>query len=58
VALEAMTLGAKAGLDLEQMLDVINTSFGRKSPTEPKISNHVLTRGLDYGGHVFHRKGS
>ena len=50
VALEAMTLGAKAGLDPEQMLEVINASSGRNSATETKIPNHVLTRTFDYGG--------
>ena len=50
VALEAMTLGAKAGLDPEQMIEVINASSGRNSATETKIPNHVLTRTFDYGG--------
>ncbi|MGZ0187150.1 MAG: NAD(P)-dependent oxidoreductase [Alphaproteobacteria bacterium] len=50
VALEAMTLGAKAGLDPEQMIEVINASSGRNSATETKIPNHVLSRTFDYGG--------
>jgi len=53
VALEAMTLGAKAGLDPEQMLEVINASSGRNSATETKIPNHVLTRSFDYGGAMY-----
>ncbi len=53
VALEAMTLGAKAGLDPEQMLEVINASSGRNSATETKIPNHVLTRTFDYGGAMY-----
>jgi len=53
VALEAMTLGAKAGLDPEQMIEVINASSGRNSATETKIPNHVLTRGFDYGGAMY-----
>lgn len=53
VALEAMTLGAKAGLDPEQMLDVINASSGRNTATETKIPNHVLTRSFDYGGAMY-----
>jgi 3-hydroxyisobutyrate dehydrogenase-like beta-hydroxyacid dehydrogenase len=53
VALEAMTLGAKAGLDPEQMLEVINASSGRNSATETKIPNHVLTRNFDYGGAMY-----
>ena len=53
VALEAMTLGAKAGLDPEQMIDVINASSGRNSATETKIPNHVLNRAFDYGGAMY-----
>lgn len=53
VALEAMTLGAKAGLDPEQMLEVVNASSGRNSATETKIPNHVLTRSFDYGGAMY-----
>ena len=49
IALEAMTLGAKAGLDPEKMLQVINTSSGRNTATEVKIPNHVLNREFDYG---------
>jgi len=50
IALEAMTLGAKAGLDPEQMLEVINASSGRNTATEWLIPNHVLTGALDFGG--------
>lgn len=53
VALEAMTLGAKAGLDPEQMLEVINASSGRNTATETKIPNHVLPRSFDYGGAMY-----
>jgi 3-hydroxyisobutyrate dehydrogenase-like beta-hydroxyacid dehydrogenase len=49
VALEAMTLGAKAGLDAHQMIEVINSSSGRNTATEVKIPNHVLNRAFDYG---------
>ena len=49
VALEAMTLGAKAGLDPEQMIEVFNSSSGRNTATEVKIPNHVLNRAFDYG---------
>ncbi len=49
VALEAMMLGAKAGLDPQQMIDVINSSSGRNTATEVKIPNHVLNRAFDYG---------
>jgi len=50
VALEAMTLGAKAGLDPEQMLEVINASSGRNTATEWLIPNHVLNGLYDFGG--------
>lgn len=49
IALEAMTLGAKAGLDPQQMIDVMNSSSGRNTATEVKIPNHVLNRAFDYG---------
>ena len=49
IALEAMILGAKAGLDPEKMLRVINNSSGRNTATEAKIPNHVLNREFDYG---------
>ncbi len=50
VALEAMTLGAKAGLEPEQMLEVINASSGRNTATEWLIPNHILTGAFDFGG--------
>ena len=53
VALEAMTLGLKAGLDPDQMLEVINASSGRNTATENKIPNAVLTRSFDYGGAMY-----
>lgn len=53
VALEAITLGAKAGLDPELMIEVINASSGRNTATENKIPNHVLTRSFDYGGAMY-----
>ena len=49
-ASEAMTLGAKAGLDPEQMVEVINASSGRNSATMDKIPKAVLPRSFDYGG--------
>jgi 3-hydroxyisobutyrate dehydrogenase-like beta-hydroxyacid dehydrogenase len=50
VAMEALTLGLKAGLDAEQMLEVINASSGRNTATEWVIPNHVLTGAFDFGG--------
>jgi 3-hydroxyisobutyrate dehydrogenase-like beta-hydroxyacid dehydrogenase len=49
-ASEAFTLGAKAGLDPEQMVEVVNASSGRNSATQDKIPKAVLTRSFDYGG--------
>lgn len=49
-ASEAFTLGAKAGLDPEQMVEVVNASSGRNSATMDKIPKAILTRSFDYGG--------
>ncbi|MGE4220956.1 MAG: NAD(P)-dependent oxidoreductase [Alphaproteobacteria bacterium] len=49
VAAEAMLLGAKAGLNPETMLEVINSGTAQNSATLAKIPGHVLTRGFDYG---------
>ncbi|MCA8930134.1 MAG: NAD(P)-dependent oxidoreductase [Alphaproteobacteria bacterium] len=49
-ASEAFTLGAKAGLDPEQMLEVVNVSSGRNSASMDKIPKAILTRSFDYGG--------
>lgn len=50
IVVEAMTLGAKAGLDPEQMLEVINASSGRNTATEWLMPNHVLNGAFDFGG--------
>lgn len=49
-ASEAMSLGAKAGLDPEVMVEVINASSGRNSASQDKIPKAVLPRSFDYGG--------
>jgi 3-hydroxyisobutyrate dehydrogenase-like beta-hydroxyacid dehydrogenase len=46
---EALALGAKAGLDPQLMLDVINVSSGRNTASADKFPKHVLTRGFDFG---------
>jgi 3-hydroxyisobutyrate dehydrogenase-like beta-hydroxyacid dehydrogenase len=46
---EGIILGAKAGLDLKLMLDVLNSSTGRNSHTEDKFPNYVLPRTFDFG---------
>lgn len=53
IAAEAMVMGAKAGLDPEAMLKVLNTGSGQNSATLSKVPNHVLTRTFDYGGALY-----
>lgn len=49
-ACEALLVGAKAGLDPEMMLDIINSGSGQNSATLIKIPKHVLPRSFDFGG--------
>lgn len=49
-AFEGMVMGAKAGLDPQTMLDIINVSTGRNSATLEKIPQRILPR--KFGGHV------
>lgn len=51
-AYEALVLGAKAGLDADMMVDVINASTGRNSATTDKIPKAVLPRTFDYGATI------
>lgn len=51
-AYEALVLGAKAGLDADMMVDVINASTGRNSATTDKIPKAVLPRTFDYGASI------
>lgn len=46
---EGMTLGVKAGLDPQLMLDVFNASSGRNSATTDKFPRAVLPRSFDFG---------
>jgi 3-hydroxyisobutyrate dehydrogenase-like beta-hydroxyacid dehydrogenase len=46
---EAVVMGVKAGLDAQQMLDVINLGSGRNSATQDKFPRAVLTRSFDFG---------
>ena len=46
---EAMVLGAKAGLDADAMLRVLQVSSGRNFHTEDKIGRNVLPGTFDYG---------
>ena len=49
---EAFVLGAKAGLDPDAMLEVINNSTGMNVCTLKKMPNSVLPRTFDYGGNM------
>lgn len=49
ISSEAMVLGAKAGLDAQVMLDVINVSSGRNSATQDKFPRSILPRTFDFG---------
>ncbi|WP_421851030.1 NAD(P)-dependent oxidoreductase [Oricola sp.] len=46
---EAMVMGAKAGLDADVMIEVLNASSGRTSASADKIPRFVLPRGFDFG---------
>ena len=49
VTTEAFVAGAKAGLDADMMVAVLNAGSGRNSATVEKIPNAVLTRTFDFG---------
>jgi len=49
ITAEALTLGTRAGLNPQLMLDVINVSSGRNTASADKFPKHVLTRGFDFG---------
>lgn len=46
---EALVVGAKAGLDPDAMVDVINAGSGKTGASMDKIPKHVLTRSFDFG---------
>lgn len=49
ISAEAVVMAEKAGLDVAQVLDIINSGSGRNSATADKILHHVLPRTFDYG---------
>lgn len=51
-AFEALVLGAKGGLDPDQMVQVINVSTGRNSATQDKVPRAVLPGTFDYGARL------
>jgi 3-hydroxyisobutyrate dehydrogenase-like beta-hydroxyacid dehydrogenase len=48
-AFEALVLGAKGGLDPDQMVSVLNVSTGQNNATLTKVPKAVLTGTFDYG---------
>ena len=48
-AFEALVLGAKGGLDPDQMVAMLNVSTGQNSATLTKVPKAVLTGSFDYG---------
>ena len=46
---EALLIGAKSGLDLQTMVDVIKTSSGQTNALDTKVVMSVLPRTFDYG---------
>ena len=48
-AFEALVLGAKGGLDPDQMVNVLNVSTGQNSATLTKVPKSVLPGTFDYG---------
>jgi len=49
ISSEAMVMGVKAGLDPQQMIDVINSGSGRNTATMDKIPRCVINRKFDFG---------
>ena len=49
VSSEALVMGAKAGLDPCQIIDVVNAGSGRNCATQDKIPRCVLPRTFDFG---------
>jgi len=49
ISSEAVVMGVKAGLDPQQIMDVINAGSGRNSATQDKIPRCVIPRTFDFG---------
>ena len=49
ISSEAIVMGVKAGLDAQQMMDVINAGTGRNSATADKIPRCVISRKFNTG---------
>ncbi len=46
---EALAMGAKAGIDPDVMVDVVNAGSGRNTASMDKFPKSILTRKFDYG---------
>ena len=51
ISTEALVLGVKAGLDANQIIEVINAGTGRNSATADKIPRFVIPRTFAVGAH-------
>ena len=49
LAIGVVIFAAKAGLDADTMISIINSSSGRNTATEDKFPRCVLTRRFDFG---------
>jgi len=49
VAIEALTVGKKFGLDPDNMVDILNFSSGKNSATEGKLKQYILSRNFASG---------
>lgn len=49
---EALVMGAKAGLDPDVMVDVLNASSARNSATLEKVPQSILTGTFDFGASI------
>ena len=49
IAVEAVLIGMRAGLDPAVMVDVLNASTGMNNATQKKLKQFVLSRGFDSG---------
>ena len=47
---EAVTMGVKAGIDADTLIELINVSTGRSGATLDKFPRSILPRTFDYGG--------
>jgi 3-hydroxyisobutyrate dehydrogenase-like beta-hydroxyacid dehydrogenase len=49
ISCEMLVLGARAGVDPQVMMEVINVSSGRNAAMQDKVPRHILSRTFDFG---------